>query len=43
VLVPMRTMPNAEVHVFPRCGHWTMFEQRDAFVATVLAFLARKA
>jgi 2-hydroxy-6-oxonona-2,4-dienedioate hydrolase len=43
VLVPMRTMPNAEVHVFPRCGHWTMLEQRDAFVATVLAFLARKA
>ena len=41
-IVPMRTIPHAELHVFPNCGHWTMFEQHDAFVATVLPFLQRK-
>lgn len=41
-MVPMRTMPNAELHVFPNCGHWTMLEQHDAFVAATLAFLLRK-
>lgn len=40
-IVPMRLIPDAELHVFPRCGHWTMLEQREAFVATVLAFLLR--
>jgi 2-hydroxy-6-oxonona-2,4-dienedioate hydrolase len=40
-LVPMRMIPNAELHVFPNCGHWTLIEQRDAFVSAVLAFLAR--
>ncbi|PRC45034.1 alpha/beta hydrolase, partial [Mycobacterium sp. ITM-2017-0098] len=23
-LIPMRTIPNAELHVFPNCGHWVM-------------------
>ncbi len=41
-ILPMRTIRHAELHVFPNCGHWTMFEQREAFVATVLAFLLRK-
>jgi 2-hydroxy-6-oxonona-2,4-dienedioate hydrolase len=41
-ILPMRAIPHAELHVFPNCGHWTMFEQREAFVATVLAFLMRK-
>lgn len=40
-LLPMRDVPNAEFHVFPKCGHWTMIEARDAWVATVLAFLLR--
>ena len=40
-IVPMRTIPQAELHVFPRCGHWTMFEQREAFCSAVLAFLGR--
>lgn len=40
-IVPMRTMPNAELHVFPNCGHWTMLEAREAWERTVLAFLAR--
>jgi 2-hydroxy-6-oxonona-2,4-dienedioate hydrolase len=42
-IVPMRTIPNAELHVFPNCGHWTMYEQKDAFVSAVLAFLRRTA
>jgi pimeloyl-ACP methyl ester carboxylesterase len=42
-LIPMRTIPNAELHVFPNCGHWTMIEAKDAFVSVVLGFLSRKA
>lgn len=38
-LVPMRTIPNAELHVFPNCGHWAMIEQKSAFERTVLSFL----
>jgi len=41
-LIPMRTIPNAELHVFPNCGHWAMIEQKQAFEDTVLAFLLRK-
>jgi pimeloyl-ACP methyl ester carboxylesterase len=40
-LIPMRTIPNAELHVFPNCGHWAMIEAKPAFEATVLAFLRR--
>ncbi len=38
-LVPMRTIPNAELHVFPNCGHWVMIEAKTAFERTVLSFL----
>jgi len=40
-LIPMRTIPNAELHVFPNCGHWAMIEAKAAFEAAVLAFLLR--
>lgn len=40
-IVPMRTIPNAELHVFPNCGHWAMIEAKEAFESTVLAFLSR--
>ena len=40
-LIPMRTIPNAEFHVFPNCGHWTMIEAKDAFESVVLGFLRR--
>ena len=40
-LIPMRTIPNAELHVFPNCGHWVMIEQKEAFEATALSFLQR--
>lgn len=40
-LVPLRTIPDVELHVFPNCGHWAMIEQKNAFESTVLAFLRR--
>ena len=40
-LIAMRTLPNGEVHIFPNCGHWVMIEQKQAWEATVSAFLAR--
>ena len=40
-LIPMRSIPNAELHVFPNCGHWAMIEAKDSFQSTVLAFLTR--
>jgi pimeloyl-ACP methyl ester carboxylesterase len=40
-LIPMRTIANAELHVFPNCGHWAMIEAKNAFERTVLAFLNR--
>jgi pimeloyl-ACP methyl ester carboxylesterase len=41
-LLPMRTIPDVELHVFPNCGHWTMIEQKAAWESTVLAFLLRE-
>jgi pimeloyl-ACP methyl ester carboxylesterase len=41
-LIPMRTVPNAELHVFPNCGHWAMIEAKAEFEATVLSFLGRR-
>ena len=38
-LVPMRTIPNAELHVFPNCGHWAMIEAKEAFERSVMGFL----
>ena len=40
-LVPMRTIPHVELHVFPQCGHWVMIEQQKAWESAVLAFLLR--
>jgi pimeloyl-ACP methyl ester carboxylesterase len=40
-LIPMRTIPNAELHVFPNCGHWAMIEAKRAFEETVMGFLLR--
>ncbi|PXW30365.1 UNVERIFIED_CONTAM: pimeloyl-ACP methyl ester carboxylesterase [Williamsia faeni] len=40
-VLPMRDIPNAELHVFPKCGHWTMIEAREAWLCAVLAFLTR--
>ena len=40
-LVPMRMIPNCELHVFPNCGHWAMIERKAEFENVVLAFLTR--
>jgi len=40
-LIPMRTIPNAELQIFPNSGHWSMIEAKEAFESTVLAFLSR--
>nr|WP_144418266.1 alpha/beta fold hydrolase [Mycobacterium sp. EPa45] len=40
-LIPMRTIPNAELHVFPNCGHWVMIEAKQAFETVVMSFLQR--
>ncbi len=42
-LIPMRTIPDAELHVFPRCGHWAMIEAKAAFESVVTGFLQRVA
>ena len=40
-MVPMRLIPDAELHVFPKCGHWVMIEAKNAFEGAVLDFLSR--
>ncbi|MEU6352736.1 alpha/beta fold hydrolase [Streptomyces sp. NPDC047072] len=40
-LLAMRTIPKAELHVLPDCGHWAMIEQKAAWESAVLAFLTR--
>ncbi|MGJ3507651.1 alpha/beta fold hydrolase [Enemella sp. A6] len=39
--LPMRMIPNAELHVLPKCGHWAMIEQKERWEAAVLSFLLR--
>ncbi|MBM9458334.1 alpha/beta fold hydrolase [Nocardioides sp. zg-536] len=41
-LLAMRDLPDGELHVFPRCGHWTMIEAREAWLPTVIGFLTRE-
>ena len=40
-LLPMKLIPNCELHVFPQCGHWAMIERKQEFESVVRAFLAR--
>jgi 2-hydroxymuconate-semialdehyde hydrolase len=35
-------LPNAELHIFGRCGHWTQIEQPHRFQATLGAFLSTR-
>ena len=34
-------LPNADLHVFSHCGHWTQIERADEFSALVADYLAR--
>ena len=40
-LHPLRNIPNAELHVFPQCGHWAMQEKQVEFERVVLEFFSR--
>ncbi|ORM27780.1 alpha/beta fold hydrolase [Williamsia sp. 1135] len=40
-MIPMRLIPQAELHVFPNCGHWVMIEAKGAFESAVGEFLSR--
>ena len=42
-LLPMRMIPNCELHVFPNCGHWAMIERKAEFEDVTLSFLRRGA
>ena len=35
-------LPNADLHVFSACGHWTQIERADEFSALVADYLARR-
>ena len=35
-------LPNADLHVFSKCGHWTQIERADEFSALVSDYLARR-
>lgn len=34
-------MPNAELHVFSKCGHWMQIEKTEPFCEQVIQFLSR--
>jgi len=35
----LQSMADAQLHVFPRCGHWAQWEHADAFNRLVIGFL----
>jgi 2-hydroxymuconate-semialdehyde hydrolase len=35
----LQLIPDAQLHVFGRCGHWTQLEHADAFNELVTGFL----
>lgn len=39
-LLMARTFQNAQMHIFPRCGHWAQVEHADEFNRLVLDFLS---
>lgn len=36
-----RTLPNAELHMFGRCGHWVQAERFDSFISLAAAHLSK--
>jgi 2-hydroxymuconate-semialdehyde hydrolase len=34
-------IPNAQLHVFPHCGHWVQIEKTEQFIHQVLEFLSQ--
>ncbi|MHA6792321.1 4,5:9,10-diseco-3-hydroxy-5,9,17-trioxoandrosta-1(10),2-diene-4-oate hydrolase [Pseudonocardia bannensis] len=42
-LFALQRMPNADLHVFSRCGHWAQAERRDEFNRLAVDFFGRPA
>jgi 4,5:9,10-diseco-3-hydroxy-5,9,17-trioxoandrosta-1(10),2-diene-4-oate hydrolase len=40
-MVALKTIPRAQLHVFPNCGHWAQIEAAEEFREVATAFLAR--
>jgi 4,5:9,10-diseco-3-hydroxy-5,9,17-trioxoandrosta-1(10),2-diene-4-oate hydrolase len=40
-MVALKLIPNAQLHVFPNCGHWAQIEAAGEFAEITTAFLAR--
>ena len=40
-MVALKLIPKAQLHVFPRCGHWAQIEAADEFREITVAFLSR--
>jgi pimeloyl-ACP methyl ester carboxylesterase len=38
-LIMLRLMPDVQVHIFGRCGHWVQWEHAEEFNRLVIAFL----
>lgn len=38
----IRLIPNAELHIFGGCGHWTQIEKADEFAALVKNFISKE-
>ncbi|MEQ9396559.1 alpha/beta fold hydrolase [Haliea sp.] len=38
-LIFLSQMPNAQLHIFPQCGHWVQWEKADEFNQLVTLFL----
>ena len=40
-LMGFRQLPNAELHIFSKCGHWAQVERKTEFERLVIEFLTR--
>ena len=40
-LLGFRQLPNAELHIFSKCGHWAQVERKDDFERVAIEFLTR--
>jgi 4,5:9,10-diseco-3-hydroxy-5,9,17-trioxoandrosta-1(10),2-diene-4-oate hydrolase len=40
-MLGFRQMPNAELHIFSKCGHWAQVERKPEFERLVIDFLTR--
>jgi 4,5:9,10-diseco-3-hydroxy-5,9,17-trioxoandrosta-1(10),2-diene-4-oate hydrolase len=41
-LLGFRQLPNAELHIFSKCGHWAQIERKAEFERLVIEFLTRE-